>query len=72
MKNMKTVYYKEYAETLAHWQYLSVMMAVSLKCFRGIVRTPPHMLGGLVAAELNEYYKLLYKMQMVIQKEVSY
>lgn len=51
---MKTVYYKEYAETLSHWQYLSGMMAVSLKCFRGIVRTPPCMLGGLVAAELSE------------------
>lgn len=51
---MKTVYYEEYAEALAHWQYLSGMMAVSLKCFRGLVRTPPYMLGGLVAAELSE------------------
>lgn len=51
---MKTVYYKEHGEALAHWQYLSSMMAVSLKCFRGLIRTPPYMLGGLVAAELSE------------------
>lgn len=51
---MKTVYYKEYAEALSHWQYLCSMMAVSLKCFRGLVRVPPYMLGGLVAAELSE------------------
>lgn len=51
---MKTVYYKEYAESLSHWQYLCGAMAVLLKTFRGLVRTPPYMLGGLFAAELSE------------------
>lgn len=51
---MKTVYYEEYSEALAHWQYLSSMMCISLKIFRGLVQTPPYMLGGLVAAELSE------------------
>lgn len=51
---MKTVYYKEYAESLSHWRYLCGIMAVFLKCFRGLVRTTPRMLGGLVATELSE------------------